>query len=63
MTGNDPVETLIDLTARLIARDHLRHCSTQTQKTVEQRDSTLDSESSIVDDTSFDQPDSKGEKS
>jgi len=47
MTENDPVEKLIDLTAQLIARAHLRRCSPQTQETNEQPDSPIDSVSAM----------------
>ncbi len=62
MTKNDPVEKLIDLTARLIARAHLRRCSPQTQETNEQPDSPPDSETIEIGDTPSNQPDSQGEQ-
>ena len=62
MTRNEPVEELIELTARLIARFHVRRCSTQVNEATDQPDSPTNSESRNEGDTSSNQPDSKGEK-
>ena len=62
MTKNEPVEELVELTARLIARVHLRRCSPQTQETNEQPDLPPDSKTIEIGDTPSNQPDSKGEK-
>lgn len=61
MTENEPVKELIDLTARLIARAHLRRCSAQANQTTEQLNSPTDSTPDNEGDTSSNQPDSKGE--
>ena len=61
MTENDPVEDLIDLTARLIARAQVRRCSAQANQTTEQPNSPTDSTSDNDGDTLSNQPVSKGE--
>ncbi|HJN08072.1 MAG TPA: hypothetical protein QF564_05225 [Pirellulaceae bacterium] len=61
MTKNEPVEELIELTARLIARAHLRRCSTQVNEATEQPDSPTDSVSRNEGDTSSNESESKGE--
>ena len=63
MTKKEPVNELIELTARLIARAHLRGCSTQTTEADEQPNSPTDSASDREGDTPSNQPDSKGENS
>ena len=45
MTKKEPVNELIELTARLIARAHLRGCSAQTTEADEQPNSPTDSAS------------------
>ena len=59
MTKKEPVNELIELTARLIARAHLRGCSAQTTEADEQPDSASSNEGN----TSSNQADSKGENS
>ena len=63
MTKKEPVNELIELTARLIAPAHLRGCSAQTTEADEQPNSPTDSASSNEGNTSSNQPDSKGENS
>lgn len=52
MSKTDPVEKLIDLIARLIARAHLRHCSSRVQPPSVQSDAPPASSTSEADDSS-----------
>ena len=62
MLEKDPVEKLIDLTARLIARGHRRNCSQRSLDSSEPSDSPATSEVVDADDTSSNKPKTEGEK-